>query len=115
MKQTMAFLCVAAALGLVACSSDDDGGASSSSSSSSSGSSGTTSGLSAAYKNNCQRCHGATGEGGGAFPRIPGGASSEASFIARVRAGKGQMPAFSASQISDADLKADYLWLTTQR
>lgn len=111
MKRIMAFVFVATAA-LVACSSDDSGSTSSSSSSGSS--SATASGLSAAFGSNCAGCHGPKGEGGGAFPRIPG-SQTEAGFIARVRSGKGVMPAFSASQISDADLKADYLWLTTQR
>jgi mono/diheme cytochrome c family protein len=75
----------------------------------------TTSGLSASYASNCKRCHGDTGLGSGQFPKIPGTKDSEAGFIAFVRAGKGNMPAFSTAQISDADLKADYLWLTTKR
>lgn len=77
----------------------------------------TTSPLSQAYQNNCARCHGATGEGSGQFPKIPGSKDTEASFIAFVRAGspRGTMSAFSASQISDADLKADYLYMTTKR
>jgi cytochrome c551 len=91
---------------LMACSSSDDGG--------SSGTSSQPSPLSAAYQSNCQRCHGPVGEGTGAYPRIPG-SQTEAGFISRVRSGKGEMPAFTASQISDADLKADYLYLTTKR
>ena len=75
----------------------------------------TPSGLSASYSSNCKRCHGDTGLGAGQFPKIPGTKDTEAGFVAFVRAGKGNMPAFSASQISDADLKADYLWLTTKR
>lgn len=93
-------------LALTGCSSDDT-----------TGDAGTaTSGLSQAYQNNCARCHGATGLGSGQFPKIPG-SKDEAAFIAFVRAGspRGTMTAYSASQISDADLKADYLWLTTKR
>ncbi|MBL9111313.1 MAG: cytochrome c [Myxococcales bacterium] len=93
-------------LALSGCSSDDTTGDAGS----------TTSGLSQAYQNNCARCHGATGLGSGQFPKIPG-SKDEAAFIAFVRAGspRGTMTAYSASQISDADLKADYLWLTTKR
>jgi len=76
------------------------------------------SGLSASFINQCARCHGETGQGqvvsGNNYPVIPGG-KDESSFIAIVRAGRGDMPAFDASQITDADLKADYLWLTTKR
>lgn len=73
--------------------------------------------LSSAYASNCTRCHGPKGEGAGQFPKIPGKQGSEAAFIAYVRAGSPdqRMPSFSASQISDADLKADYLWFTTKR
>lgn len=90
-------------LALTGCSSDDPGT--------------TTSGLSQAYQNNCARCHGATGLGSSQYPKLPGTKDSEAGYIAAVRAGSAArgMAAFSASQISDADLKADYLWLTTKR
>jgi mono/diheme cytochrome c family protein len=64
-------------------------------------------GLSAAYSNHCERCHGPSGDGTSAYPRLPGG-KDEPAFLAFVRAGKGDMPPFDASQISDADLKADY-------
>jgi mono/diheme cytochrome c family protein len=64
-------------------------------------------GLSAAYSNNCERCHGPRGDGSSAYPRLPGN-KDEAGFIAFVRTGKGDMQPFDASQISDADLKADY-------
>jgi len=94
-------------LALSGCSSDDTTGDAGS----------TTSGLSQAYQNNCARCHGATGLGSGQFPKIPGSKDTEAGFIAFVRAGspRGTMTAYSASQISDADLKADYLFMTTKR
>lgn len=94
-------------LALTGCSSDDT-----------TGDAGTaTSGLSQAYQSNCARCHGATGLGSGQFPKLPGTKDTEAGYIAAVRAGSAArgMAAFSASQISDADLKADYLWLTTKR
>ncbi|MBS2012880.1 MAG: cytochrome c [Deltaproteobacteria bacterium] len=100
----LATLMACALLG--ACSSDDDKGSTPTTQ--------TSSGLSAAYMNNCARCHGVKGEGQGSYPRIPG-SKDEAGFIAFVRAGKGLMPGFDASKISDADLRADYLWLTTKR
>jgi mono/diheme cytochrome c family protein len=103
----LGMLVVASGL-LMACGSSDEGESSSGSS--------TPSPLSAAYQSNCQRCHGPVGEGKGSYPRIPNTkTTTEASFISQVRSGKGEMPAFAASQISDADLKADYLYLTTQR
>lgn len=77
------------------------------------------SGLSAAYATNCARCHGDTGTGGRVndvdVPGLPNG-KDEAGYIAGVRAGKGEtMAAFSAADISDADLKADFVWMTTVR
>lgn len=72
------------------------------------------SGLSTSYARSCARCHGDRGEGSGRYPSIPG-AKDESAFVALVRAGRDEMPAFSPSDISDADLKADYLWLTTKR
>jgi mono/diheme cytochrome c family protein len=70
--------------------------------------------LSTAFTENCSRCHGDKGLGNQFYPRIPG-SRDEAAFIAIVRSGKGEMPMFSTGDISDADLKADYLWLTTKR
>jgi mono/diheme cytochrome c family protein len=65
-------------------------------------------GLSAAFSRQCSRCHGEKGQGTHlSFPRLPG-ALDEAQFIATVRAGRNDMPAFDPSLISDADLKADY-------
>ncbi|MBX3192306.1 MAG: cytochrome c [Labilithrix sp.] len=65
--------------------------------------------LSAAYVAQCARCHGERGEGTTiTFPRLPGRARDEGSFIARVRGGGGPMPAFDESLISDADLKSDF-------
>jgi len=96
------------------CGSDD----SSSSSSGTSGASGTSgtsaSGISNAFGSNCARCHGPSGLGQAQYPKLPGN-KDEAGFIAIVRSGKGDMPAFSTSNISDADLKADYAWMTTKR
>lgn len=77
----------------------------------------TTSPLSQAYQNNCARCHGATGEGSGQFPRLPGSKTTIEGYTAAVRTGSPArgMSAFSASQISDADLKADFEYMTTKR
>ena len=70
--------------------------------------------LSSSFATTCTSCHGDTGLGKAEYPKIPG-TRDEASFIAIVRSGKGDMPAFAESRISDAELKADYLWLTTKR
>ncbi|MBX3206475.1 MAG: cytochrome c [Labilithrix sp.] len=75
---------------------------------------GETSALSASFQSVCATCHGDDGKGKGKYPSIPGG-KDESAFIAIVRSGRGDMPASDASRISDADLKADYLWLTTKR
>ncbi len=71
-------------------------------------------GLTQAYASQCARCHGDRGEGGngGLYPALPG-SRDESGYITIVRAGKDgtQMPAFTATDISDADLKADYATL----
>ncbi len=79
---------------------------------------GTGTSTSAAFKSNCQRCHGAEGAGAGRYPAIPGSKTdSEDKFVAFVRAGSSgtEMSAYSASQISDADLKSDYAFLKSKR
>lgn len=64
--------------------------------------------LSAAFSRQCSRCHGHRGEGTYlSYPRLPG-ALDEATFIATVRSGRRDMPAFDPSLIGDSDLKADY-------
>lgn len=73
-----------------------------------------SSGLSTGFKDVCAVCHGEEGRGKGQYPQIPG-SKDESAFIAIVRSGRGDMPATDASRISDADLKADYQWLTTKR
>ena len=73
-----------------------------------------TQGLSTAFKDVCAVCHGEEGRGKGQYPAIPG-TKDESAFIAIVRAGRGDMPATDTARISDAELKADYLWLTTKR
>jgi mono/diheme cytochrome c family protein len=97
------------------CGSSSDGSTTPATSSGSSGTSGqTSSGLSLAFASNCARCHGTTATGQGIYPSLPGNLTA-ASFIATVRAGKKVMPSFDASQISDADLTADYQWMKTKR
>jgi mono/diheme cytochrome c family protein len=92
------------------CSSSDD-----SSSPRPSGSSGqTSSGLSLAFASRCARCHGTTATGQGIYPALPGKLTA-AEFSATVRSGRDQMPSFDTGQISDADLTADYTWMTTKR
>ena len=77
---------------------------------------GTSSSLSSSFANSCASCHGDEGEGKASYPAIPGAKSaSESAFIELVRAGTGDMPAFTSKQISDANLKSDYLWLATKR
>jgi cytochrome c551 len=74
----------------------------------------TTSGLSTSFQSVCATCHGDEGRGKDKYPSIPG-KRDEAAFITIVRRGRGEMPAQNESVISDADLKSDYLWLTTKR
>lgn len=103
---TIAILLVSAAL--AACSSSTGG------SNEFSGSADAA--LSKGYQSQCFRCHGPKGEGnGGEYPRIPGDKDTVEAFISQVRTGKGEMPAFSATQIKDSELKADYTWFTTVR
>ncbi|MBX3208016.1 MAG: cytochrome c [Labilithrix sp.] len=70
--------------------------------------------LSASFASTCTKCHGPEGKGQNGYPSIPGN-KTESAFLAIVRSGRGDMPATSAAQFSDADLKSDYLWLTTKR
>lgn len=80
------------ALGAVACGDSDEAG---------------TGTITQAFSSNCSSCHGASGNGVGDAPSIPGDLSQE-QFVATVRSGRGRMPAFSASQISDAELADTY-------
>ena len=58
----------------------------------------------------CAGCHGANGQGTAIAPRNAG--IAPAVVMAKVRSGGGIMPAFSAAQISDAELAllADYVY-----
>lgn len=100
-KQAVVAIVASLAFGLMACSSDDttpakatDGGS-------------TSAALSTSFGTQCSRCHGSTGLGAGKYPRLPGKPDAD-TFVALVRAGKGEMPAFTTAQISDADLRADF-------
>lgn len=118
-KSSMAMMVTALAIASLAagggCSSDDDTGAKPSSSSGASGQTGqASSSLSLAFASRCARCHGTTATGQGVYPALPGNLTA-ATYAATVRAGRNDMPSFDASQISDADLAADYEWMKTKR
>ncbi len=71
--------------------------------------------LSQGYAKQCNRCHGPRGEGTSEYPRIPGKKDTPEAYITYVRQGKGEMPPFSATQITDTELRADWTWLTNVR
>jgi cytochrome c553 len=58
----------------------------------------------------CSACHGAKAEGN-IGPRLSGTGLSIDEVRARVRLGKGVMPAFSEAQVSDVTLQSVYAWL----
>jgi mono/diheme cytochrome c family protein len=95
------------ALAAAACAGSSGG------SGSTDGDGGTAGALSKAFGSQCARCHGPTGAGSGKYPKLPGTKTSS-TFIPYVRTGKGEMPPFDASQISDADLAADFAVLSRQ-
>jgi mono/diheme cytochrome c family protein len=70
-------------------------------------------GLSTAFTGKCARCHGEQGQGSGKYPALPNG-KDESAYIALVRAGRDEMPAFTNVEITDADLKADFAILAKQ-
>lgn len=70
--------------------------------------------LSQAFTSYCATCHGASGEGTGVAPQLPGDNDVE-SFVSTVRDGRGGMPPFTEATISDEDLRADYRWLAAQQ
>lgn len=102
-----------AAFGLAACGGTEDGPKSLTGTPTNTADAGEN-GLSQAFQQQCARCHGERGEGSGNFPRVPG-RQTEETYLGLVRAGRNQMPAFTVEQISDVDLRSDYLWLTTKR
>jgi len=65
--------------------------------------------LSAAFRTACRSCHGGLGEGrdGGRYPAIPGDLSFDA-FRSVVREGRGLMPSFAPSFVTDEELRSDY-------
>ena len=95
------------ASGTFACSSSDDNGGVKSNDAGS-----TSSALSAAFGAKCARCHGSGGLGMGIYPKLPGGKTDADTFVAFVRAGKDAMPAFTSADISDADLRSDFAYLS---
>jgi len=104
-KKSVALVITGLALNLVACSSSDG------SSPIPSTDAGAKTALSASFGAKCARCHGASGLGAGKYPKLPGKPDAD-TFVAFVRAGRGEMPAFSASDISDADLRSDFAYLS---
>ena len=64
---------------------------------------------------NCARCHGQNGEGHVQFnaDRLAGTRLPYTRFARTVRNGEGAMPKFTQDQLSDADLKSIYDWLTS--
>jgi hypothetical protein len=63
--------------------------------------------LSEPFTKVCAPCHGGAGEGKGAYPGLPGTLSRE-EFVAKVRGGTANMPAFPSSLIDDAALGRDF-------
>jgi mono/diheme cytochrome c family protein len=62
----------------------------------------------------CAGCHGANAEGG-AGPRLAGTSLTLDRVKNTVRNGRGgEMPKFSADQVSDADIANIYAWLKSQ-
>jgi len=62
----------------------------------------------------CAGCHGANAEGG-AGPKLAGTTLSLDRLQNTVRNGRGgEMPKFSADQVSDTDIANIYAWLKTQ-
>jgi len=58
----------------------------------------------------CSGCHGSNAEGDFG-PRLAGTGLSINQVLARVRLGKGSMPAFPASEVSDLTVRHVYAWL----
>lgn len=67
--------------------------------------------LSAKYQQFCAGCHGATADGSGVYPTLKG--VSKAEFMKIVRSGKGTMPKYATSSISEVELEALYEGIST--
>ena len=72
--------------------------------------------LSAAYTSKCKSCHGADGSTKVGQAALKGSKTATATWESAIRdgAGGGSMPAFTTSQYTDANMKADYTVLTGQ-
>ena len=105
-KKSVVLVITGLALNLLACSSSNDPSPNASPDAGS-----TATALSASFGAKCARCHGASGLGAGKYPKLPGKPDAD-TFVAFVRAGRGEMPPFSASDISDADLRSDFAYLS---
>ncbi len=64
--------------------------------------------FSTAFQTSCTACHGANGAGKPGFYPALSGALTLLEYQAVVRKGRGNMPAFLATSISDAELVSDY-------
>ncbi len=63
--------------------------------------------LSKAFQSNCAACHGGAGQGSDKYPALPGKLSRD-EYIAKVRMGVREMPAFSAAFVTDDQLASDF-------
>ncbi len=104
--KTVALVFAGLALSMMACSSSDDPSPVKPTDAGS-----TSAALSSSFSRRCARCHGAAGLGEGKYPKLPGKPDAD-SYVAFVRAGKGEMPPFASADISDADLRSDFDYLS---
>lgn len=63
--------------------------------------------LSSAFRDGCASCHGGAGEGQGPYPTLPGKLTAD-EFVAKVRQGSRNMPAYTTGFVSDDVLRTDY-------
>ena len=61
----------------------------------------------------CNQCHGATGEGTAAGPKLAGDPITMAAFVSQVRMPMDKMPPMNAAMVSDAQLADIYAYLHT--
>lgn len=69
----------------------------------------------AMVEKSCYTCHGTTGQGGRAAPRIGPPAISFAAFIEQVRNPRNQMVPFPPEILSDQDVADIYAFLASQK